>query len=167
MLNLWNILLIVFIFRWEWKWKGPKSLSSSAGLLNPTGARHRIRSPSVTGIPIWAVKAVRFGGSRSKGEQSIGCLPWSLSSSSSGSEMLSSSSSSAADLGDLGEGGTSGPSASLPEWSASPKEPALPPPLFDRFNTGLWSVGEPENNVHVLIRSRRGNKKLTITPGFN
>lgn len=67
--------------------------------------------------------------------------------------MLSSSSSSAADLGDLGEGGTSGPSASLPEWSPSPKDPALPPPLFDKFKTGLWSVGDPKNTYKISVNS--------------
>lgn len=77
---------------------------------------------------------------------SINYWPWSFSSSSSGSEILSSSSSSAAERGDRGDGGASGPSASLPEWSPSPSEPALPPPLLERFSTGLWSVGEPGSN---------------------
>lgn len=74
--------------------------------------------------------------------------------------MLSSSSSSAADLGDLGEGGTSAPSASLPEWSASasPKEPALPPPLFERFRTGLCSVGDPEAMENTVEEKKSRSK---------
>jgi len=93
-------------------------------------------------------------------------LPWSFSSSSSGSEILSSSSSSTADLGDRGEGGTSGPSASLPEWSLSPKEPALPPPLLDKFRTGLCSVGEPvkekSSDLERKIVSCRGNLWIKV-----
>ena len=83
---------------------------------------------------------------------SLGCyhslsLPWSFSSSSSASVTFSSSSSS------------SGPvcPASLPECS-----PPEPPPLLDKFRTGLCPFEDPDNRIdrvlqfpkNIFIRSR-------------